>query len=199
MKSTAANVENVIKQIFVVFFLTIAQSRRSHGCTILDVSHSSNTSDSISLSWELSSDCAYSDYRTFQITARHRKFLACSDETNNSVTTFETNEHAITLKNLHPFSLYRIGIVGIGRASDIETNLEISTPPGVPQFRPKRSDQFNYALVQAVKYFWAQSDTESCRIRNGRPSGYRFENGLQFKKNGLKENNRSEILEIRMD
>jgi hypothetical protein len=177
----SAKIGKISKQICFLFILTIAQSQRSLGCTFLDVSHSSNTSDLISLSWELSSSCIYSDYRTFQITARHVKFLACSDKTNNSVTTFETNEHAINLKNLHPFSLYRIGIVGIGRASDIKTNLEISTPPGVPQFRPKRSDKFNYVFVQAVKFFWAQLDTDSCRFRNGRPSGYRFENGLQCK------------------
>ena len=171
----------MIYNIIIVLIATIAQSRTSQGCTIINVSNFSNTSDSISLSWDLSTECSNSNFRTFQITARHRKFLSCDDETNNSVTTFETSEHSITLKNLHPFSLYRIGIVGIGQ-SNVETNLEISTPSGVPHFRPKRSDQFNFAVVQAITFHWAESDRDSCRLRNGRPSGYRFKFFFNLKK-----------------
>jgi hypothetical protein len=32
----------------------------------------------------------------------------------------------------------------------------------------------NLALVQAINFNWAEADRQTCRFRNGRPSGYRF-------------------------
>ena len=130
------NVKNVIKNIIFLFIVTLSQSQQSHSCTILDMSHYSNTSDSISLSWDLSSECTYWNFQTFKITVRHVKFLACNNQANNSATTYKTDKQLITLKNLHPFSLYGIRTVLITGTitSDIETTLKISTPPSAPQF-----------------------------------------------------------------
>ncbi len=149
------------KMFFFCFIVTISQSQQSHSCTILDMSHYSNTSDLISLSWDLPSEWTYWNFQTFKITVRHQKFLACNNKTNNSATTYKTDKQSITLTNLHPFSLYGIRIVLITGTimSDIETTLKISTPisaPSVPQFWPNRSDQYFYASAQAIKFFRAQ-------------------------------------------
>ncbi len=126
----------MIKNIIFLFIVTLSQSQQSHSCTILDMSHYSNTSDLISLSWDLSSECTYWNFQTFKITVQHQKFLACNNKTNNSATTYKTDKQLITLKNLHPFLLYGIRTVLITGTitSDIETTLKISTPPSVPQF-----------------------------------------------------------------
>ena len=148
-------------------------------CDITNVNHEidDNTADTIALSWQLSPECSATNYHKFEVTALHRKFLACNQDTNNSITTFETTENAITLKNLFPFSIYRISIYGIpnNRAGErISTHLEVSTAASKPHFRPRRkSDQKNLALVQAITFNWAEADNESCRLRNGRPSGYK--------------------------
>jgi hypothetical protein len=161
---------NLCQFIVVVVLSSLNQS---NCCSFIEVNHSSNSSDSISLTWNLSPDCLSSNIGSYQVTALHRKFVACTDETNNSVTTFATSKNAITLRNLHPFSKYKIGLVGMGNPV-VETSLEVTTPAGVPQFRPKRSDQYNLALVQAIKFYWATPDQDLCRLRNGRPSGFRY-------------------------
>ena len=148
-------------------------------CDITNVNHEidDNKADTIALSWQLSPECSATNYHKFEVTALNRKFLACNQDTNNSITTFETTENSITLKKLFPFSIYRISIYGIpnNRAGErISTHLEVSTVASKPHFRPRRkSDQKNLALVQAITFNWAEADNESCRLRNGRPSGYK--------------------------
>ena len=169
------NLNNAV-QVVVVVLVTVTL-HFSSGCNITNVAYANNTPDSLSLTWDLTPDCLSMDFQNFRITALHRKFLACNEETNNSITTFDTREHSITLRNLHPFSQYKIGIVAQGSrnpVTTIESTLEVTTPPGIPKFRPRRSDQFNLALVQAIKFYWAVPDQETCRERNGRPSGYKW-------------------------
>lgn len=161
--------------VVAVFVLMTMLVHFSSGCNITNVAYVNNTPDSLSLTWDLTPDCSSLDFPYFRITALHRKFLACNEETNNSITTFETKEKSITLRNLHPFSEYKIGIVAQGSrnpATTAESTLEVTTPPGIPKFRPRRSDQSNLALVQAIKFYWAVPDHDTCRERNGRPSGY---------------------------
>ena len=162
--------QNVCQLIVVVVLGTLNQGKC---CTIIEVEHHSNSSESISLTWSLPPSCLSNNIGSFQVTALHKQFLACTGATKSSSLTFETSQNVITLENLHPYSQYKIGIVGMGNPV-VETGVEVTTPTGVPQFRPKRSDRYNLALTQAIKFNWARPDQDLCRLRNGRPSGFRY-------------------------
>ena len=158
---------------FIVVVVVLITLNQGNCCSIIDVNHHSNNSESISLTWNLPPSCLSNNIGSFQVSVQHRKFLACAEDTNSSPTTLETSQNAITLKNLHPYSRYKIGIVGMGNPV-VETGLEVTTLAGVPQFRPKRSDRLNLALTQAINFYWASPEQDLCRLRNGRPNGFRY-------------------------
>ena len=176
------NAQKCIKFILILTFNLVADV---HSCGITNIYTEANngSADSVSLSWQLTSECSAANYRRFQVAALHKKFYACTDETNNSVTTYETEDTFIQITNLHPFSLYRFTITGIPTVgSKISSQVDISTPATVPQLRPRRkSNHINYVTTQAIYFKWAEADRDACRLRNGRPGGYKsvaFRNSL---------------------
>jgi len=166
------------KKIFnVILVLSLDLLSEVNSCGITNVYQEANndTADEVTLSWQLTSECSATNFRRFQVSALHKKFYACADETNNSVTTYETSESSIKISNLHPFSLYRFTITGIPTVgSKISTQTDVSTPASVPQLRPRRrSYQVNYVYTQAIYFKWSEAEGDACRWRNGRPSGYK--------------------------
>jgi hypothetical protein len=91
-----------------ILILTAVTSAAAGNCGLTNVNHkiSNDTADTVTLSWQLSPDCSSSSDHKFEVTAVHRKFFACHDETDSS-RTLDTTENSITLNRLHPFSLYR--------------------------------------------------------------------------------------------
>ena len=170
--------KNAKKCLKFIFILTFHLLSVVDGCGITNIYNEVNnvTADSVSLSWQLTSDCSASNYRKFQVAALHRKFYACADETNNSVTTYETSDSFIKIYNLHPFSLYRFTITGVPTVgSKISSQVEVSTPAAAPQLRPwRKSYQTNYVSIQAIYFRWSEAEGDACRLRNGRPGGYKL-------------------------
>ena len=72
--------------VFVTSFLTLVS-----GCTISNVSHTSESSNSIYLHWDLAPDCP-EESGTFQVLAKHRKYLACNERIIGTESRVETNQ-----------------------------------------------------------------------------------------------------------
>jgi len=53
----------------------------------------------------------------------------------NTIISWNTYENSITLRNLFPYSTYKIEIVDLS-SGKIERTVEIDTPSGKPQFSP---------------------------------------------------------------
>jgi hypothetical protein len=99
---------NAKRYLRFILILTAVTSAAAGNCGLTNVNHKvgNETADTVTLSWQLSLDCSAPNYYKFEVTAVHRKFLACHDETDSS-RTLDTTENSITLNRLHPFSLYR--------------------------------------------------------------------------------------------
>ena len=78
--------------LFFILFLLVPYRLSVDGCSISNATHVSDTPNSITLHWDLTPDCLDVESGSFQILARHRKFLACNERINGVETRLVTNQ-----------------------------------------------------------------------------------------------------------
>ena len=135
---------------------------------------------SMKVTFQMSKECRSASYLgELSVKVVHVKLLGCNDTvTDNSVPTHQMSNDLLTITNLRLFSVYEWAITGsqnvLKYLPPCSCNWYLSTPASLPQLRPRRkSDLTNVAQTDSILFEWSQPEGNDCRLRNGKPGGYK--------------------------
>ena len=163
-----------VSTVFALFIYTSSYAAAQRSSCLRNLRILGSTPSSLTLAWEYACAPGNGPAPLFKVYYEHMEWKACptgnQDETRSPAGrgNTETEDYALSLEGLHPYSAYKLTVKAIlrGRRPE-EAEMVGETPQGDPGVAPARSSIPPRIEAESIKFYWTEPARSGCRDFNG--------------------------------